>query len=305
MAANSNNEEAPKKAPLSFFIKGLAGSLGGVAEACCLQPMDVIKTRIQLDTIGKYKGIISTGRTIITEEGTRSLWKGLTPFATHLTLKYALRMGSNSIYQNLLRDKDGKLTTGSRMAAGAMAGVTEALVIVTPFEVVKIRLQQQKGSSKAALKYKGPVHCAMLTLREEGIRGLWSGAMPTVLRNGTNQMCLFVAKPTIDSMLWGKHEGDGKQLSPGQSMASGFLAACIGPVATGPFDVAKTRLMAQSRQGTLKYKGFFDVLVKIPKEEGILAFWKGLLPRLLRIPPGQAIVWAVSDQITGYFEAQG
>ena len=30
--------------------------------------------------------------------------------------------------------------------------------------------------------------------------------------------------------------------------------------------------------------------------------WKGLLPRLLRIPPGQAIVWGVSDQITGYFE---
>ncbi len=62
--------------------------------------------------------------------------------------------------------------------------VTEALVIVTPFDVVKIRLQQQKGRSKDALKYKGPVHCAVLTLREEGIRGLWSGATPTVLRNG-------------------------------------------------------------------------------------------------------------------------
>lgn len=34
------------------------------------------------------------------------------------------------------------------------AGITEALVIVTPFEVVKIRLQQQKGLSKEMLKYK-------------------------------------------------------------------------------------------------------------------------------------------------------
>lgn len=49
-------------------------------------------------------------------------------------------------------------------------------------------------------------------------------------------------------------------------------------------------------------QGFFDALVKIPAEEGIMAMWKGLLPRLMRIPPGQAIVWAVSDQITGYFE---
>ncbi len=35
---------------------------------------------------------------------------------------------------------------------------------------------------------------------------------------------------------------------------------------------------------------------------GPKALWKGLTPRLARTPPGQAIVWAVSDQITGYFE---
>ena len=33
-----------------------AGSLGGVTEACFLQPMDVIKTRLQLDKAGKYTG---------------------------------------------------------------------------------------------------------------------------------------------------------------------------------------------------------------------------------------------------------
>ena len=35
----------------------------------------------------------------------RALWKGLTPFAVHLTLKYALRMGTNAMYQSLLRDE--------------------------------------------------------------------------------------------------------------------------------------------------------------------------------------------------------
>jgi hypothetical protein len=44
-------------------------------------------------------GIYDCGRTVVNEEGVRALWKGLTPFATHLTLKYALRMGSNSVYQ--------------------------------------------------------------------------------------------------------------------------------------------------------------------------------------------------------------
>ena len=61
--------------------------------------------------------------------------------------------------------------------------------------------------------------------------------------------------------------------------------------------------MAQERgEGPARYKSLVDALVKIPREEGIRAMWKGLLPRLLRIPPGQAIVWGVSDQITGYFE---
>lgn len=78
-----------------------------------------------------------------------------------------------------------------------------------------------------------------MTVREEGPLGLWAGAAPTVLRNGTNQMCLFWAKNRMDGVLWGKYEGDGKQLTPWQSMGSGFSAACIGPVATGPFDVVK------------------------------------------------------------------
>ena len=111
------------------------GSIGGLAEACCLQPIDVIKTRLQLDHIGKYKGeqrlqrdvtltalsanacpiidahlclpigIWHCGETVIKEEGVKALWKGLTPFAVHLTLKYALRMGTNAMYQSLLRDE--------------------------------------------------------------------------------------------------------------------------------------------------------------------------------------------------------
>lgn len=88
------------------------------------------------------------------EEGVRALWKGLTPFVGQLTLKYALRMGSNAFFLEMLRDEQGKLTNSARLMAGLGAGVSEALLIVTPFEVVKTRLQQQKGSDKALLKYR-------------------------------------------------------------------------------------------------------------------------------------------------------
>lgn len=126
-------------------------------------------------------GIVHCGRTIAAEEGVSALWKGVTPFAMHLTLKYALRMGTNATYQAALRDQaghappvlpctcctqllrcrhqhpcllqDGHLTEGRRLLAGFCAGITEALIIVTPFEVVKIRLQQQRGMRKQDMRY--------------------------------------------------------------------------------------------------------------------------------------------------------
>eukprot|EP00897_Mesotaenium_endlicherianum_P004582 jgi/Mesen1/4151/ME000219S03281 len=286
-------------------LKAVSGSLGGLVEASCLQPIDVIKTRLQLDRTKQYKGIIHCGQTIIKTEGVASLWKGLTPFATHLTLKYALRMGTNAMFQTALRDKKtGELSQGSRMLAGFGAGVTEALVIVTPFEVVKIRLQQQKGRKGDPVRYRGPIHCASTIVKTEGVLGLWAGAAPTVLRNGTNQAVMFSAKNAIDQLVWKKSEGDGRTLQPWQSMVSGFIAGTAGPVATGPFDVVKTRLMAQEKVPgvELRYRGLVHALQRIAAEEGVLALWKGLFPRLMRIPPGQAIVWGVADQITGFYE---
>ncbi|RZC79441.1 hypothetical protein C5167_003624 [Papaver somniferum] len=326
--------------PIPPYMKAISGSVGGIVEACCLQPIDVIKTRLQLDRSGVYKGISHCGNTVIKTEGVRALWKGLTPFATHLTLKYALRMGSNAMFQTAFKDRDtGKLSYQGRLMSGFGAGVLEALVIVTPFEyanlieealmvtirrttvsaqmsvtpsliaagtlfeVVKIRLQQQKGLSPELLKYKGPVHCATTIVRQEGILGLWAGAAPTVMRNGTNQAAMFTAKNTIDVILWKKHEGDGKVIQPWQSMVSGFLAGTVGPVCTGPFDVVKTRLMAQSRSANdVKYTGMVHAIRTIFQEEGLRALWKGLLPRLMRIPPGQAIMWTVADQVTGFYE---
>jgi Mitochondrial carrier protein len=58
------------------------------------------------------------------------------------------------------------------------------------------------GLRSAVSSLQGPVNCAATIVREEGLWGLWSGASPTVLRNGTNQMCLFWAKNHMDGVLW-------------------------------------------------------------------------------------------------------
>lgn len=288
-------------------MKAISGSIGGAVEACCLQPIDSVKTRLQLDTSGHSKGILSCGKSIIQQEGVRALWKGLIPYSTHLVLKHTMRMGSNAVLQSAFRDPEtGKLSYAGRLAAGFGAGILEAFLIVTPCEVVKIRLQQQRGLSSSLLKYKGPINCAVTIVHEEGTWGLWAGVAPTLMRNGINQAVMFTAKSSFDALLWDKHEGDACTVQPWQSMVSGFLSGFVGPICTGPFDVVKTRLMAQNRcmdgLGGIRYKSMLHALGSIYKGEGLYALWKGLLPRLMKIPPGQAIMWTVADQIVGFYE---
>jgi solute carrier family 25 citrate transporter 1 len=61
-----------------------------------------------------------------------------------------------------------------------------------------------------------------------------------------------------------------------------------------PLDVVKTRLQKQIVHPgkTPKYTGLGQACVVIAKEEGVLALWKGITPRLLRIVPGQAITFS-------------
>lgn len=290
---------------VSPWVKVLAGMAGGVAEAVALQPLDVTKTRLQLDKSGKYKGMVHCGRTIYAEEGAAALYKGLTPFITHLTLKYALRFGSFAWFKSIMgADKHGNASSGVNFAAGLAVGTTEALAIVTPFEVVKTRLQKQRGTTN--LRYTGPIHCVRTIVMEEGVRALWNGALPTVLRQATNQAFNFMAFAWLNRVIWDKMDGDGKTLDSWKTLVTGLVAGAMGPCANCPLDVVKTRMMGQeAKKGQeVKYKGFVHCITTVAKEEGVAALWKGLTPRLMRLAPGQAITWTVVMKVQGFFEAR-
>eukprot|EP00669_Euglena_mutabilis_P013040 TRINITY_DN7789_c0_g1_i1.p2 TRINITY_DN7789_c0_g1~~TRINITY_DN7789_c0_g1_i1.p2 ORF type:complete len:309 (+),score=109.81 TRINITY_DN7789_c0_g1_i1:26-928(+) len=263
----------------------VGGLLSGPIEAYLLQPTDVIKTKLQ--TSPTSHGIFRTGRAIYQEEGAAALWKGATPFAMHLALKYCLRWGSATYFKNLLRDSNGALTGARVFAAGAMAGGLEAVVVVTPFEVVKTRLQVQKAHAL----YSGPVDVVRKVLRHEGIRALWRGLTPTFLRNTINQSTNQLTKPLLDHYVWGKSQ-DSKQ-AVWKTAASGFCAGITGPSLNNPMDVAKTRLMA----GDPRYKTMVGTILTVAREEGVRSLWKGYLARLARIGPGYAIQWVVIDQV--------
>jgi len=219
-------------------VKLVAGMAGGLAEALLLQPLDVAKTRLQLDKEKKYKGMFDCLKKVSQEEGTRALYKGLTPFVTHLTLKYALRFGLFEKIRVILNGgKTSASSNGQNFIAGMAVGCIEATMIVTPFEVVKTRLQKQKGNKD--LKYKGPIDVVIKVTREEGLRRLWSGNIPTVIRQGSNQAFNFMSMQILNDMLWGKKQGDGKTLEVWKTLLNGLLAGAVGPCFNAPVDVIK------------------------------------------------------------------
>ncbi len=103
--------------------------------------------------------------------------------------------------------QDNKLSDGRRLAAGFAAGITEALIIVTPFEVVKIRLQQQHGGDKALLKYKVHIHERwhfVARLQQLSLASLKSGACcmrPAAGRRGPESRpgCACIALASVTS----------------------------------------------------------------------------------------------------------
>jgi len=54
-----------------------------------------------------------------------------------------------------------------------------------------------------------------------------------------------------------------------------------------------------------KYVGLLNSCKLIAKEEGVLALWKGITPRLLRIMPGQAITFATYEAVSSQLVRMG
>jgi hypothetical protein len=139
----------------------------------------------------KKRGFITTGAEIIKRETPLGLYKGLGAVVTGIVPKMAIRFTSFGWYKAALADKTtGQVTGQATFLAGLLAGVTEAVAVVTPMEVVKIRLQAQHHSMADPLdvpKYRNAAHATYTVVVEEGFSALYRGVALTALRQGSNQ----------------------------------------------------------------------------------------------------------------------
>lgn len=202
------------------------------------------------------RGFLRTGIEIVRKETPLGLYKGLGAVLTGIIPKMAIRFTSFEWYKQLLANRDTGVISGqSLFLAGLAAGVTEAVAVVTPMEVIKIRLQAQYHSMADPLdvpKYRNAAHALYTVVKEEGVGALYRGVSLTALRQGSNQAVNFTAYTYFKEWLYRwQPEHQGGNLPSYQTTLIGLVSGAMGPLSNAPIDTIKTRLQKmKAEEGT-------------------------------------------------------
>lgn len=311
MSAKSVRGEGGKK-PASAVTNLVAGGGAGMMEALVCHPLDTIKVRMQLSRRKtapgqKKRGFLQTGKDIVKKETAFGLYKGLGAVLTGIVPKMAIRFTSYEWYKQLLANSEGEVTSTRTFFAGLGAGVTEAVAVVTPMEVVKIRMQAQYHSLSDPLdipKYRSAPHAALTVLRDEGFGALYRGVSLTALRQGTNQAVNFTAYTEFKEILQRlQPEYQNTNLPSYQTTFIGLISGAMGPFSNAPIDTIKTRLQKTPAEPGQTAIGRITMIAKdMFRQEGARAFYKGITPRVARVAPGQAVTFTVYEYLKGKIE---
>ncbi|KAF2722772.1 mitochondrial carrier [Polychaeton citri CBS 116435] len=291
--------------PLPFIYQFAAGAVAGVSEILIMYPLDVVKTRIQIQgrvpVPGQdhYTSMVDCFRKIVTNEGPSRLYRGIGPPILMEAPKRATKFAANDEWSKVYRKlfNTPQMTQSLSMLSGATAGATEAFVVV-PFELVKIRLQDRAQSHK----YSGMVDCVQKIIRQEGLLTLYQGLESTIWRHALWNTGYFGCIFQVRSLLPANPTKDKtKQIQ--NDLISGTIGGTVGTVFNTPMDVVKSRIQNSPKvAGSVpKYNWAFPALGTVAREEGFGALYKGFLPKVLRLGPGGGILLVVFTGVMDFF----
>jgi len=266
------------------------GGLAGMVATTVIQPIDMIKVRLQLAGEGARTGPkpspISVTRDIIKAGKVMDLYTGLSAGLLRQAVYTTARIGFFDTFMKALtvraKEKGNGIGFAERAAAGLSAGGLAAM-IGNPADLALIRMQSDGLKPLAERKnYKSVIDALTSIAKSEGVGRLWAGASPTVVR----AMALNFGQLAFFSEA--KQQLKGTSLSPNaQTLTASAVAGFFASFFSLPFDFVKTRLQKQSKgaDGTLPYKGMSDCFRKVAKQEGILRFYRGFSTYYVRIAP--------------------
>ncbi len=272
----------------------MAGGIAGGIEICVTFPTEYVKTQLQLDERSAkplYRGPIHCVKHTVQHHGFFGLYRGLSPLLYGSIPKAAIRFGANEFFKNQWRSRhNGSLSKTGSLFCGLGAGVSEAILAVTPMETIKVKFINDQTSAKP--RFKGFFHGVKEIVREQGFRGTYQGLTATIMKQGSNQAIRFFVMDSLRE--WYRGGDPNKYINPMITALMGGFAGAASVFGNTPLDVIKTRMQGLEAH---KYKSTWDCAVKIWKHEGPKAFYKGTVPRLSRVCVDVALVFVIYDEI--------
>eukprot|EP00163_Fabomonas_tropica_P013268 TRINITY_DN2477_c0_g1_i3.p1 TRINITY_DN2477_c0_g1~~TRINITY_DN2477_c0_g1_i3.p1 ORF type:complete len:260 (-),score=44.51 TRINITY_DN2477_c0_g1_i3:922-1701(-) len=193
--------------------------------------------------------------------------------------------------------RGGSLGPLQQLAASSSTAVITSFV-VTPFDVIKTRLQAQDMPTRAlaecctveelalsasaqsakerGLHFKGTWDAVLKISRHEGLANLWRGLGSTLTMSVPNTAIYLTA-----------YEHLKVYLHPAVAGAAGRTLACI---VVAPLELVRTNLQAQALSDASRPSAG-SILARYCRERGVLGLWRGLGPTLFRDVPFSAIYW--------------
>jgi solute carrier family 25, member 39/40 len=162
----------------------VAGTFARTFAVIAIGPIELFRTRLQAyhptENRSSFRSVMSGISSLVREQGFRSLWRGLdltlwrdVPFSGIYWMGYeTLRL--RFLKYEVFRRGGERGFFAAAFLSGWLSG-TIAAFITQPFDVSKTRRQVHTGDS-STVRLMGEIW------REEGLRGLWKGFVPRMLK---------------------------------------------------------------------------------------------------------------------------
>ena len=180
--------------PQSLMAKILSAGVGGAIGIVCVNPLDVLKVRMQADIHGtRYKNLRSGFRELVFTEKLTGMFRGVIPNAQRAFLVNAAELATYDVLK-----KHSITYFGDNIISyfiGSIGAGLAASLVSTPVDLVKTRLMNQPTDpiTHKGLQYSGAMDCALKTCKAEGFWGIYKGFLPTWLRLGPYNLITFLA----------------------------------------------------------------------------------------------------------------
>lgn len=280
-----------------------SAAISGVASRIFCHPIDTVKSRMQAPGggAGDAGRAAATFRDVLNNtfkrEGVRGLYRGFGAVILGGTPGTVLYLTSYEKIKGWLGEENVAVHFTSGILAEAVA-----CVIYVPVDVVKERLQVQRGGGgeDAASKYRGSVDAFLKISRQEGVGGIYKGYGATLLSYGPFSAFYFLFYESFKKEAR-KHVGV-EELPFHHVVGTSALAGSVASFITSPLDMAKLRLQVQrGGMSTTNYRNIGHGLREIFNEGGVALLWRGATARMAFHAPSTAISMTTFEMCKRYF----